>query len=300
VTLTASQAAERLGVPYLTAESSSPSLHTRGFKWFFRTSPHDVHFSQAMFDFFKDFQARKNVQLQTLGLTYEDTEFGSSSARAEKEFAEKAGLQVKEDIQYRARGTSLLSEIQRLKAAQPDVWMPTSYISDAILMVKHSKEIDYNPKMVMAQDSGHTENAFIEQVGKDAEGYMSRAVYSPDLQEKIPVLKDINTLFRAKTSRDLSDVPVRVFIGIQVLADAINRTGSVEPERIRQAFLAADVKADQIPLPWKGVKFDPNTGQNDLGTPIIVQMQGGTYTTVWPFDAATKDVIFPIPDWSKR
>jgi branched-chain amino acid transport system substrate-binding protein len=91
-----------------------------------------------------------------------------------------------------------------------------------------------------------------------------------------------------------------VFIGMSVLAEAINRAGGVEPEKVRQALLATDVKTDQLPLPWKGVKFDPGSGQNDLGTPIIVQMQGGRYNTVWPFEFATKDVIFPIPEWSRR
>src|SRR3989442_9071891 len=39
VTATASQVAERYGIPFLNAESSSPGLTARGFKWFFRTSP---------------------------------------------------------------------------------------------------------------------------------------------------------------------------------------------------------------------------------------------------------------------
>ncbi len=56
VTATASQVAERHGIPFLNAESSSPPLTQRGFKWFFRTSPHDEHFTQTMFDFFRDFQ----------------------------------------------------------------------------------------------------------------------------------------------------------------------------------------------------------------------------------------------------
>ena len=39
VTATTSQVAERFGVPHLSAESASPGLTRRGFKWFFRTSP---------------------------------------------------------------------------------------------------------------------------------------------------------------------------------------------------------------------------------------------------------------------
>ena len=59
VSATASQVCERYGIPYLSGESSSPSLHRRGLKWFFRTSPHDEHFSIAMFDFLKEFEAKK-------------------------------------------------------------------------------------------------------------------------------------------------------------------------------------------------------------------------------------------------
>src|SRR5262245_58474269 len=59
VTSAAAQAAERAGVPFLNAESSQPALTKRGLKYFFRTSPTDETFSQLMFDFLKDFGAKK-------------------------------------------------------------------------------------------------------------------------------------------------------------------------------------------------------------------------------------------------
>src|SRR4029077_20785185 len=43
---TISQVADRYEVPYLSADNSSPSLNQRGLKWFFRTSPHDIMFTQ--------------------------------------------------------------------------------------------------------------------------------------------------------------------------------------------------------------------------------------------------------------
>jgi branched-chain amino acid transport system substrate-binding protein len=52
-------------------------------------------------------------------------------------------------------------------------------------------------------------------------------------------------------------------------------------------------------MPWKGIKFDAN-GQNTLGTGIIVQAQEGKYVTVWPFDLAAKDIIWPMPKWDQR
>jgi len=92
VTATTSQVAERYGVPHLNAESSSPILTERGFKWFFRTSPHDRHFSLAMFDFLKDFEKRKAITFKTVGLMHEDTLFGVDSAKTQDELAKRTAM----------------------------------------------------------------------------------------------------------------------------------------------------------------------------------------------------------------
>ena len=41
VTATASQAAERLAIPFVNPDSSSPTLVTNGYNWFFRSTPAD-------------------------------------------------------------------------------------------------------------------------------------------------------------------------------------------------------------------------------------------------------------------
>lgn len=299
VTRTASQVAERYGVPFMNAESSSPPLTERGFKWFFRTSPHDGHFTHVMFDFFRDFQKKKGVKLKTLALTYEDTDFGADSAKVQRELAKRDGYEVVLDLQYRSRSTSLQSEVQRLKAANPDVWMPTSYQTDAILFTRTMKELDYNPKMIMSQDSGHISADFVTQVGKDAEGTMTRAPFSTDLIDKRPVAKAVNAIYSKRAGKDLYDFPARGFTGITTLLDAINRAGSTEPEAIRKALVATDIPGDQLIMTWERVKFD-QTGQNTGVKGIILQLQGGKYHTVYPFDVATKDVIYPIPQWKDR
>jgi branched-chain amino acid transport system substrate-binding protein len=301
VTATASQVAERMGVPFLNPESSSPGLTRRGFKWFFRTSPHDEHFTQAMFDFFRDFQKKRGIAIKTLGLTYEDTLFGVDSGKVMKDLAKKYGYEVVVDLQYRARSTSLVSEVQRLKAANPDAWMPTSYQTDAILFVKHAKELDYNPKMIMAQDAGHISPDFIQAVGRDAEGTMSRAPFSTDLIARRPVAQALNELYKKRSpgGKDLYDFPARAFTGMMTLLDALNRAGSVAPEAVQKALVATNIPGDQLIMTWANVKFD-ETGQNTGVRAIIVQLQGGKYHTVYPFEAATKEVLYPIPAWKDR
>ena len=299
VTAVASQVAERHGVPFVNAESSSPALTTRGFKWLFRTSPHDGHFTQVMFDFFRELQAKKGVKLKTLGLTYEDTTFGSDSGKVQKELAAKFGYEIVLDLQYRSRSTSLQSEVQRLKAANPDVWMPTSYQTDAILFVKTSKDLDYNPKMIMAQNSGHISSDFVKEVGKEAEGTLTRAPFSTDLIGKRDVAKALNALYSKKAGKDLYDFPARAFTGMMTLLDAINRAGSTDSEAIRKALVATNIPGDQLIMTWENIRFD-ETGQNTGVRGIILQMQGGQYHTVFPFNVATKDVIYPIPAWKDR
>lgn len=299
VTATASQVAERHGVPFLNPESSSPPLTARGFKWFFRTSPHDGHFTQVMFDFFRDFEQKRGVKLRTLGLTYEDTTFGADSGKVQKELAKKHGYDVVVDIQYRSRSTSLQTEVQRLKAANPDVWMPTSYQTDAILFVRTAKELDYNPKMIMAQNAGHISPDFIAAVGKDAEGTLTRAPFATDLIVKRPVAVALNAIYAKRAGKDLYDFPARAFTGMMTLLDALNRAGSTDPEAIRKALVATSIVGDQLIMTWDGIKFD-ETGQNTLVKGIILQLQGGKYHTIYPFDVATKDVLYPIPAWKDR
>jgi len=299
VTETASMVAERMKIPFLNPESSSPKLTRRGFKWFFRTSPHDETFSEAMFQCLFDLEKKRNIKFKTIAVIYEDTLYGSDSSRIEKGLAAKAGYQVVADIPYRRAATSLTSEVQKLKAANPDVLFPTSYASDAILLCKASKDLDYNPAVIMAQNAGHTDPSFVEAMEKNVDGISSRTEFSLDLAKHKPMLTEINDLFKKRSGRDFSGTSARCFVGFLVLCDAINRAGSTKPEAIREALTKTHIPAEQLITPWRGVKFD-ETGQNILVDAIVIQYQGGKPYTVWPFDLATKEMIYPIPKWSER
>jgi len=85
-----------------------------------------------------------------------------------------------------------------------------------------------------------------------------------------------------------------------VLADAINRAKSLDPEAIRQALLATNIPGEQTIMPWQGVKFDEKTHQNIYAQGVNLQIIGGQYYTVWPFDLATREIVWPMPKWSQR
>jgi branched-chain amino acid transport system substrate-binding protein len=78
VTKTASQATERLKIPYVCSDSSSPALTERDLKYFFRVSPHDAIFVRDQFNFLRDLEKARNVKFHTIAALYENTEFGSN------------------------------------------------------------------------------------------------------------------------------------------------------------------------------------------------------------------------------
>jgi branched-chain amino acid transport system substrate-binding protein len=152
----------------------------------------------------------------------------------------------------------------------------------------------------VAQGVGFTEASFLQTVGAQGEYILSREVFAADLAEKKPLIAQVSKLFQDKYGHTMEGATARSFTAMLVLADAINRAGSTDPEAIRQALIATDIPGDQLVMPWAGVKFDPATGQNMAGSGVIVQAFEGKYHTVWPFDLATQDVIWPFPAWGDR
>ncbi|HEY0911005.1 MAG TPA: ABC transporter substrate-binding protein, partial [Bradyrhizobium sp.] len=289
---TISQVTERYEVPYLSMDNSSPTLSKRGLKWFFRTTPNDEMFTAAMFDFFKAIGAKTGHPVKTVALFYEDSIFGSDSSGVQRKLAEENGIKVVADIKYRANSPSLSAEAQRLAAAKADVVMPSSYASDAILLLRSLAELHYSP-VIMAQSAGFAEQSFITGVGPLADGVFSRSSFAADAVKSRPAIPAVNAIFKAKSGKDLNDNTSRELVGTQIIADAINRAGSAKPEDIRKALMATDVPGHQTIMPWQGIKFD-ETGQNVEATPVIQQISGGAYHTVYPDAVAVQAPVWNV------
>ena len=299
VTVTASQVAERNKIPFLNPESSSASLTARGFKWFFRTTAHDDLFVRNFFEFMKEFEAKRGVKVGPIATINENTLWGTETTKLEAALAPAGGFNLVKQITYPAKSTQLTSEVQTLKAAAPKVIMQSSYLGDALLSMKTYKELGFMPDMILANDAGFSDTEFIKTLGKDADYVISREVWALDLANRNPLIKQVNDLFRSKYGADFTGNSARTFTGLMVMADAINRAGSTDPEAIRKALAATDIPGSKLIMPWKGVKFD-ESGQNVYGSGILVQIVDGKYHTVWPYNVASREIVWPMPAWDKR
>src|SRR6266403_2298533 len=292
VAVTVSQICERYQIPSISADNSSPSLHRRGLKYYFRAAPHDEMFSKAMFDFF-DALKKKGTKIETLALFHEDTIFGTDSANAQLKLAGERGYKIVADIKYRSNSPSLSAEVQQLKAANADVLMPSSYTTDSILLVKTLAELGYKPNAIVAQDAGFSEKALYDAVGDKLEGVISRGTFSLDLATKRPMIGKINAIFKEKSGKDFNDLTSRQFIGLIVMADAINRAKSTDSDNIREALVASDIPGEQTIMPWNRIKFD-EMGQNNDADPVLLQYIGGKFVTISPPQAAVAEAVWPM------
>jgi branched-chain amino acid transport system substrate-binding protein len=310
VTKTVSAVCEQYGVPMINGSSTSPDLTMRGFKWFWRTTPHDTLFTKDLFEFLKGLTEGKvrgvpaipKKDIMTLASACEKTEWGSHVSDLIGRFAKEYGFDLKRSMLYAAKSADLSSEVRSLKAAKPGVMLFASYTSDAILMVKTLKAQKANPKIIWGQDAGFETPEFLETLGTDIVGFLTRSVFIPRVVEIKKISGQVNDMYKKKTGHDLSGASARSFTGLQAWVAILEKAGSTKPADIQAAANGIEIPGSELVVPWKGIKFSTSgdeLGQNIWSSGIIGQYQLGkdgqmAMEIVYPFDVTSADMIYPL------
>ncbi len=292
---TATAVAERYGIPFMVGESAAGNITGRGFKWTFRGTPIASDYARTYMRFFADMK-KEGKKIGSIAIVNENTDYGTSVADSIIEEAKKANIPVSIRIPYSASSTDVSAQVLQLKEKNPDVVIFISYTADSILYMKTMKNLDYRPPMVIGDDSGFSDPSFIPAVMDVAQGVMNRSAW--DIGRPGSVTYKINEMYKAKTGRDLDDTSARNMQSFFALADAINRAGSTDPEKIRVALTQTDLKPEQLMMGYQGVKFD-QTGQNILAATYLIQLHGNKYELVWPDKAANAKLDWPMAGWTK-
>jgi branched-chain amino acid transport system substrate-binding protein len=300
-TVTASQVAERYGIPFINPDSSSPRLTRRGLKWFVRVQPDDILFSKNFFDFLKDLKAkRSDVKATKLALLHENTTFGTDAANAQANLAKQYGYEIVANVEHPTPASQVTSDVEKLKAANPDILLQTSYFAEVALFLKAFKQLDFNVQALIGNDAGYVDESYLKNEGPDGDYAITRAMWADDIAEKKALAKQIGAYYKQKFHIDFTENAGLPFMGVFVFADALNRAGATAPGPLMKAILDTNLSADQNIFPW-GIKFDTSQGgQNMLASAVIQQVQKQKYVTVWPFAVAAAPLTWPAPKWSER
>ena len=199
-------------------------------------------------------------------------------------------------VGYQQGTADVTSEVQRLIAAKPDAVFHASYDAEAILFARTYKQFNFSPRGVLAIGAAFGSSAFREALGPDANYFFVREHWSRDLSSRNPLVAQVGKMYRDRYGKDMDGTPARAFTAMMVLADAINRAGSTDPAKIRDALASTRIAPDAMIMPWEGVQFD-KTGQNVLTRGIFVQTLDGAPKMVWPSDQAATKLVWPRPAW---
>ena len=84
------------------------------------------------------------------------------------------------------------------------------------------------------------------------------------------------------------------------LSSSLHPDDPLDSDSIREAFLTIDISSGPAVMTAGGrAKFNEK-GDNIYGTHVYLQILDGTQQTVWPFDRASTDAIWPMPPWNER
>ncbi len=299
VTYPVTAVAERYGIPFIVPVSVADKITEQGFKTVFRIAAKDSWWTRDQFAFLKDMQSEFNTKLETVAFVYENGDWGKGFAEQWKKLAEKAGMKVVLDEPYPSTATDMSPVVNKIKRANPDVLMLVSNAADAILLTNTLAEYKVKPKAIIGSGGGHADPSFLKAVGNNAQYLFDIVEWETDVNK--PGVKEINEKFKAKTGYNLAGESVDAYIAMYVLADALERAGSLDPKAIRDALAKTDLKTGPAMIAsYDSIQFD-ETGQNKNASLVIVQVndlgKGMERISVWPKGArrAGYTPVFPAP-----
>ena len=285
ISAAATQVTELAGVPYFELGAVADTITTRGFKYVFRSNATAKSFAERSVEsVVKVIAPMLKVDPASLkiAIIHEDGSYGTLVGNFQKEEAKRLGLNVVESQPYSAKSVDLSSLVLRLKGANADVVLQTSYQNDTLLFFRQSASAGYKPKAVIGAGGGYSLQETAQALGSAVEGVFN--VDFPQITMKdsgAPGLKEFVVAYEKRYGiQPRSGHSLVNYVGAKGFLDALAQAKSTDKDKIREAVLAYRKPVGANAAGW-GFQFADN-GQNQLASTNLMQWQGGKLVTVYP------------------
>jgi branched-chain amino acid transport system substrate-binding protein len=285
VTSAVAKTAERYKVPLVNPVASKEDITRQGYKWVFRVSATTTDYASVLLDMATTFGKPK-----TLAILNENTDFGTSGARSAKEYADKKGLKVVFNEAYSKGSPDYRSTLVNVRNAQPDLIFMVSYVADAILLMRQSRELGLAPQAFLGAGAGFANSQFAKETD------VSNGVFSSTQWTKAvawPGAKEFAEKYEKRYGKPASYHAATGYTAMWILAQEAAKAKG-DREKLRTALETGSW--DTLDGPVKFADYDGYTHQNKHQM-LVEQIQGGKFVTVWPKDLALGKPIWPFPGW---
>jgi branched-chain amino acid transport system substrate-binding protein len=175
------------------------------------------------------------LQAKTVGLLTMDNDFGRTLADGFREYVVAKGAKVVFDQIYPLGEKDFSAYLTSIKDADPDVVLASGYYAEAAGIVKQAYEMGLRSQIL--GEEGYDSPKFIELAGAEAaEGTI--IVTNLDRDDPRPVVQEFISEYRKRYGMEPDMVGASNYDAFMIIADAIRRAGTTDPEQVRDAIAA--------------------------------------------------------------
>ena len=173
--------------------------------------------------------------------------------------------------------------VLKVKEANPDVILMVAYVSEAALMTNSFIEQGVKPKAFIATSGGFADPTYFDLTGDNCEYFFDISTWEPDVNR--PYSQEVNEKFTEKYGYGMNAEAVKAYSAMYIIADALERAGSTDPDAICQALAETNLTEGPQQMYSSAITFD-ETGQMEDAPLVISQFRkvDGVMerVTVWP------------------
>lgn len=190
-------------------------------------------------------------------LMMEDNVDGQAFGTGFKKLAKEYGYTFVVDDSYAPGAKDYSAQILKWKSANADALLVLAGPADGITMLRQMKEAGLKVKYIHGW-MGFWPTEFLQGLGKDANYIIHDGLWAEN--SGAPGAKDLGQRFKTHFKRDSVSIGL-FYANVQVLAGAIERAGSVDPAKVRDAVFGGEFKGTvmgDLKFNAKGVAPSPS------------------------------------------
>jgi branched-chain amino acid transport system substrate-binding protein len=275
--------AARYEIPVIACAASSESVFDQNSGYLFGTLSPNAGLFGPMIKYFQE----KMPQLKKLAVLGRDDVFPKATAQGISAAAKKAGLDVVYEQLYAVGTMDHSSSLSAIKAANPDWIYVTGYTQDLVLARKQMSDLGVKAPII-TMVAGPAYKEYIDGLGTLANGVTSSSWWHHSTSYEgvgvWPTTEDFYKEFVAKEKSDPDYVHASCAATGVVFQDAVERAGSVDKKKVRDALAATDITTFYGPI-----KFSANGMNQNRDLPLI-QVQDKAIKVLAPADIKNGDM----------
>jgi branched-chain amino acid transport system substrate-binding protein len=288
--------AEKNKVPYLGVAFTLYSIHQQGYKYLFSPYPKTPNSIRTLFEMLETLPPKeKPTKVAIFRLA---TDWGIEQAELIHKLAPPE-YKIVMDMKYRPLTKDFSAMILKAKAAGADSLWSNPIPPDGIALVRQCKELDWNPKFLYIVRASTYTN-WIKALGPAGNYAICDSPYH--CSYPFPGNKEFVEEYKKRDGVLPDTTAGSGYVCIQILADAIERAGALDRDKIRDSIAETDVMTIMGPIRFEPdgtpKMYGPDGKINAIGG--MSQWIDGKQQLVWPTEFATAPLAYPAKPFRER